>query len=167
MIKKVRENPFLAADIIVGFPGETDDDFSLTCELMEELGFSELHVFPFSPRPGTAAEKMKGRVPERIIGERTEKLRRISKRLHRKYLESWEGREMDFLLEEPLNTGTEGKETSEAPFLCWSATAENYLRIPLFLSDKFIKNSGSSLRGSIVKAVVRRDSEDRFSAYAG
>jgi threonylcarbamoyladenosine tRNA methylthiotransferase MtaB len=54
LLRGARAEPFLAADLIAGFPGETEEDFRATFELAESLGFAKLHVFPFSPRPGTA-----------------------------------------------------------------------------------------------------------------
>ncbi len=62
MIRNTVANASITADVITGFPGETEEDFSLTCEIVEELGFSDLHVFPYSPRPGTSAAYFDGQV---------------------------------------------------------------------------------------------------------
>ncbi len=67
----------LGADVITGFPGETDRDHLLTRSLVEELPFTYLHVFPFSPREGTAAAELGGRVPQRVAGERSRELREL------------------------------------------------------------------------------------------
>jgi threonylcarbamoyladenosine tRNA methylthiotransferase MtaB len=69
----------LGADIITGFPGETDEDHSATVALVEELPFTYLHVFPFSPREGTvAADLVKEMpVPQRVAGERARELREL------------------------------------------------------------------------------------------
>ena len=67
----------LGADIIVGFPGETDDDHALTRALVEELPFTYLHVFPYSAREGTHAAELSGRVPARVAAERSRELREI------------------------------------------------------------------------------------------
>ncbi|MCX7040331.1 MAG: tRNA (N(6)-L-threonylcarbamoyladenosine(37)-C(2))-methylthiotransferase MtaB [Spirochaetes bacterium] len=66
LLRAAKGAPFLAADILVGFPGETEEDHAATRRLIEDVRFSALHVFPFSPRPGTAAAQFKPRVPERI-----------------------------------------------------------------------------------------------------
>jgi threonylcarbamoyladenosine tRNA methylthiotransferase MtaB len=66
---------FIGADIIAGFPGETDEEFRETLLLVEELPFSDLHVFPFSRRAGTRAAGMSGQVPANVIRERGERLR--------------------------------------------------------------------------------------------
>ncbi|HET9948735.1 MAG TPA: MiaB/RimO family radical SAM methylthiotransferase [Longimicrobiales bacterium] len=68
----------LGADVITGFPGETDADHARTRALVEELPFTYLHVFPFSPRDGTAAASLEGRVPQRVAGERARELRALA-----------------------------------------------------------------------------------------
>ncbi len=68
----------LGADVITGFPGETEDDHRATVALVEELPFTSLHVFPFSTRCGTAAPRMKGSVPQSIARERSEELRSLA-----------------------------------------------------------------------------------------
>lgn len=74
-------SPFgLGADIIVGFPGETDADHAATVALVERLPFTYLHVFPFSLRPGTAAERLGGRVDPRVASDRARQLREMAAR---------------------------------------------------------------------------------------
>lgn len=70
----------IGADVIAGFPKETEDHFEETKRFVEEMPFTYLHVFPFSPRPGTKAETMKNQVPERVRGERAKELKEISDR---------------------------------------------------------------------------------------
>lgn len=70
----------LGADIITGFPGETAEDHDATLALVEELPFTYLHVFPFSPRDGTVAVDLPDPVPQRIAGERSRELREIAQR---------------------------------------------------------------------------------------
>ncbi len=67
----------LGADIIAGFPGETPQDHAATRDLVRELPFTYLHVFPFSPREGTPAAGLTGRVPQRVAGERSRELREL------------------------------------------------------------------------------------------
>ena len=74
MLKKAKNNPFLACDIITGFPGETDEDFAQTMKLCDECGFAWIHAFPYSERPGTAAIAMKNKVPQSVSGERAKQL---------------------------------------------------------------------------------------------
>jgi threonylcarbamoyladenosine tRNA methylthiotransferase MtaB len=68
----------LGADVITGFPGETDEDHGATRELIEELPFTYLHVFPFSPRKNTVAEMLPSPVPQRVAGDRARELRTIA-----------------------------------------------------------------------------------------
>jgi len=68
------------ADVIVGFPTETEEDFAQTFEVVEKSPLNWLHVFPYSPRPGTPAEKIKERVPETVVKHRSNMLRRLIER---------------------------------------------------------------------------------------
>jgi len=99
LLREVKPEAFLAADVLIGFPGESEDDFQATRELVGELGFSRLHVFPFSPRPGTAAEKMKEHTPERIRDQRVKELIRLSKELLERYKQRFVGRRVEAILE--------------------------------------------------------------------
>jgi threonylcarbamoyladenosine tRNA methylthiotransferase MtaB len=120
-LRRAKPEPFLAADLIAGFPGESDEDFRATYSLAERLGFAKLHVFPFSPRPGTAAQSMRDRVPERIRGERVRALVELSERLGEHYRRSWEGREVEVVLEDRRLPGPEGQ--------AWEGVSENYLKV--------------------------------------
>ncbi len=71
LLRKAKDNPFIGCDIIAGFPGESEEDFSLTKDLCNQINFSWIHAFPFSPRPGTVAFSMKNQVTENIKSERT------------------------------------------------------------------------------------------------
>jgi len=75
----------LGADVITGFPGETDADHARTRALVEELPFTYLHVFPYSPRDGTAATELSDPVPERVAGERSRELRELAQAKGRAY----------------------------------------------------------------------------------
>ena len=75
----------LGADVITGFPGETDADHEATVRLVEELPFTYLHVFPFSPKDGTAASALPDPVPQRVAGERSRELRALAQEKHRRY----------------------------------------------------------------------------------
>lgn len=98
-LKKVKDNPFLACDIITGFPGETKEDFTNTMELCESCGFAWVHAFPFSERPGTPACTMKNKVPQSESGERAKRLTdwAISSKIN--YLNKFVGKELSAILE--------------------------------------------------------------------
>ncbi len=111
-IRGVRDDPFLACDIIAGFPGETDEEFERTFGLLEELDFAWIHAFPFSPRPGTPAWDMRPRIPERVAGGRTARLIALAHRGKARYIERWTGRTVRMVIEgaaeeEPVHGTTE------------------------------------------------------------
>lgn len=76
-IRKARPDIALSTDIIVGFPGETEDDFAATLALVEEIGFAQAYSFKYSPRPGTPAAKIEEQVPEEEKNERLQRLQRL------------------------------------------------------------------------------------------
>ena len=98
-IKKIRPNIAITTDVIVGFPGETDELFNETVESIKRIGFTELHVFPYSKREGTPAAKMSNQVDGNIKKERVKKLISLSEELKNKYYRSLEGLEEDLLVE--------------------------------------------------------------------
>ena len=89
----------LTTDIIVGFPGETEEDFRKTCEVIEDIGFSHIHTFKYSVRSGTRAERMTDQVPEPIKQERSRIIHSISEENKRKYRQSMTGKEQIVLVE--------------------------------------------------------------------
>ena len=90
-LKGAKQNPFLACDIITGFPGETQADFEQTLSLMKEAGFVKAHAFPFSPRPGTAAASFVPKIPERLKDERVATLNEYSAAAKIAYINSFVG----------------------------------------------------------------------------
>jgi threonylcarbamoyladenosine tRNA methylthiotransferase MtaB len=99
LIKRRLDRPAITADIIVGFPGETDEDFEQTVELSKWAGFSKIHVFPFSVRAGTAGAKLKGRLPADVIKKRAQILRKVSDELAFKFREQFIGQTCEVLIE--------------------------------------------------------------------
>ncbi|HEY9595895.1 MAG TPA: radical SAM protein, partial [Spirochaetia bacterium] len=137
-LRAASRDPFVAADIIVGFPGEADEEFAATRSLVEDLAFAGLHVFPFSARPGTLAARMKPMIPERVRYERARELTAIGKAQAARYAAASVGRVVDVLLE----GGEGGRGTG---------VSDNYL--------KLVVNglpSGSGWGGRIVRARVER-----------
>jgi threonylcarbamoyladenosine tRNA methylthiotransferase MtaB len=116
-VRRLRPDLFLGTDVMVGFPGETEEDFEKTCVFAREMEFAALHVFRFSPRPGTAAARM-GRVPAaRAAAQRSEFLRRLSADLGGRYRERFVGRRVTVVVEENVGRGRQ------------RGTSENYLRV--------------------------------------
>lgn len=93
------KNPAITTDIIAGFPGETEEDFVESLNFMEEIRFSEAHIFPYSPRKGTKAAAMDGQITKKAKNERAKKMIEASKTLHREYVESFVGSEHEVLFE--------------------------------------------------------------------
>lgn len=90
---------FIGADVIAGFPGETETEFASTISLLEELPFSDLHVFPYSSRPGTKAAAMPGHLPPHTIKERAACLRKIAEKKKQTYLDRFVGSRLEVLVQ--------------------------------------------------------------------
>ena len=103
----------LGTDIITGFPGETEKLFLETRQFIQTMPFTYFHVFPFSPRKGTAAAAMKNQVPPKIRIERADILRKIGQEKKTAWLHSWVGETADVLLENRNIQGRMGGLTSE------------------------------------------------------
>ncbi len=99
MLRKIKPDCFLAADIITGFPGETDDDFEQSMELTRQCEFSWVHVFPFSPRPGTEAYSMRPQVPQSVSGERARQLTSLAVEQKKCFLENALGKQFKAIIE--------------------------------------------------------------------
>lgn len=128
-IAKIRElmpDSFLGVDVIVGFPGEGEEEFMETYRLLEEVGASFLHIFPFSERPGTPAVTMPGKVQSRISTERVSRLEELSVRLHRSFAEKFIGSEREVLFESTNHDG-----------LMYGYT-DNYLRVAVPYDERVI-----------------------------
>jgi len=89
----------LTTDIIVGFPGETQEDFDLSCQVVKDIGFSHIHTFKYSTRKGTRAERMPDQVPEKIKNERSEIMRLISLENKHRYRSGLIGKTQEVLVE--------------------------------------------------------------------
>ena len=115
-LREIKDDPFLACDIITGLPGEGDEEFEITRSFLERHGFALMHVFPFSPRPDTALFRAKDRVPENIRDERALVLRNLSAKLNKAYTERQVGKEAEIILE--------GRRTGR-----WHGLTGNYLKL--------------------------------------
>lgn len=98
-VRNSMPDAFIGVDVIVGFPGETDEDFQQTYDLLESLAPAYLHVFPFSERPGTPAAGMPGRVRDDVKTLRAERLGALCAALHRRFCEAYEGSSAEVLFE--------------------------------------------------------------------
>ena len=102
LLKKYYDRPGITTDIIVGFPGETDEEFEETVAFVKEVGFLKVHVFPYSKRDGTYAAKMNEQIAPEIKKERENILIKVCEEVSEKYLESFNGDMEQVLLEEEI-----------------------------------------------------------------
>ena len=107
-IRRIRPNISITTDIIVGFPNENDDDFRDTCDFAKEIGFSKIHVFPYSRRRGTKADLMDNQVKESTKKERVDNLIKISDELEINYLESFINKKVEVLIEQIIDNKSIG-----------------------------------------------------------
>lgn len=125
----------ITTDVIVGFPGETEADFETTCKFAESCGFSKMHIFPFSARKGTPAEKFAGAVTEAVKKERADILGRIDETMHKAFLQAMVGQTAEVLFEQPA-----GEDYFEG-------LTGNYQRV-------FVKSGSRNLGGEILPVKI-------------
>ena len=143
-IRKLKEAlPGLAvtSDVIVGFPGETEDEFMETYNFIKEHKFSELHVFPYSKRTGTPAARMDGQVDEEVKNVRVHKLIELSDQLAKEYASEFEGEVVEIIPEEQFAEG--GQENLYVGY------SDNYLKVVFAGSEDMI---GELVKVKITKA---------------
>lgn len=99
-IRNIRPDISITTDVIVGFPGETEQNFLETYDSCKEINFSKIHVFPYSDREGTVASKMNDKVSTEVKKDRVHRLLELSNQLEEQYCEQFYGKEIDFLIEE-------------------------------------------------------------------
>jgi threonylcarbamoyladenosine tRNA methylthiotransferase MtaB len=110
----------ISSDIIVGFPGETDEEFEHSITLVEELAFSRLHIFRYSRREGTPAEKMTAQIPGPVAQERSRRMHALAADLERRFNSGLVGHTVDVLWETAEDHGDA---------LRWSGLTPNYVRV--------------------------------------
>jgi threonylcarbamoyladenosine tRNA methylthiotransferase MtaB len=136
----------LTTDVIVGFPGENEDDFARTYDLVEMLRFARVHVFPYSPRPDTPAARMAAQVPKNLKTARSRSMRRLGESLAREYHSAFVGRTLPVLWELGSDDGV------------WTGLTDNYLAVKTTTSTqlgnritptKLVKVNGCELQGLV------------------
>lgn len=98
-IRKIRPLISITTDVIVGFPGETEEEFNETIETIKKVEFTKLHVFPYSRRKGTKADEMENQIDERVKKDRVKILMNLSKELEEKYMNKFLNKEVIFIPE--------------------------------------------------------------------
>lgn len=100
LVREKLPAPALTTDVMVGFPGETDEDFEATCRVVETVGFAKVHIFRFSPREGTPAAEFPDQIPEKTKKDRARTLDAVAERTRRQYVNSLFGRQLQVLWED-------------------------------------------------------------------
>lgn len=129
-VRKNLDNPAISTDVMVGFFGETEGDFVKSCEFVEKVGFSKLHVFPYSVRRGTRAENFEGAVSPEEKDRRCAEMIKIGNRMTEKFLESQIGLCTDVLFERPCGGGL------------YEGFTKNYVKV--------VKKSDTDISGKIL-----------------
>lgn len=130
VLKTWYKDPALTTDIIVGFPGETQEEFADSCEIVRKAGFADVHIFKFSRRSGTPADKMADQVTEAVKTERSHELARVCEAVRKDFLSCYEGRNVEVLFEKC-------SERDGKPF--YEGYTPEYLRVCI-PSDEDLKN---------------------------
>ena len=134
-IRKVSPDIAITTDVIVGFPGESEENYLETKKLIEQVEFAELHVFPFSARLGTAAYNFPEQIDSQTKSRRVNELIALSKKLEEEYRNKFKGQSLDVILEERNKVSHK-----------LSGFTSNYLKLSADLPDEYI--------GKIVKLKV-------------
>ena len=134
----------ITTDIIVGFPGETDEMFENGYRFIEEIQFSKLHVFPYSKRTGTPAAKMDDQIPEEIKEQRVHRLIELSDRMSRDYAEKFVGQVLEVIPEEEVK--------DEPGSGLYAGFSDNYIKVAFPASEKLV--------GKICKVKIEKPGSD-------
>ena len=102
ILREYFEHPAITTDVIVGFPGESEEEFLQTRKFLERIHFYEMHVFKYSMRRGTKAAEMRGQIPEPVKAGRSEDLIALGEKMSQEFREYYIGSEAEILIEEPF-----------------------------------------------------------------
>lgn len=141
-LRNVRPDAAICTDIMVGFPGETDADFESTMGFVEKIDFAQMHVFKYSRRPGTKADKMPNQVDEELKNSRSEALISLGNKLSLKFNETLVGKTMEVLVERKC-----GQDEN-----LWEGHTDNYVTV------RFC--GGENLSNTLVNVNVTRAETD-------
>jgi threonylcarbamoyladenosine tRNA methylthiotransferase MtaB len=150
--------PAITTDVIVGFPGETDAEFNETLATSRAVGFSKIHIFPFSARRGTPAADMQNQVPKHVQQIRSRELAAVEKELREAYYGRLLGRQLRVLVESRLE-GAEreaGSAVARQERGWWTGTACRYATVEL--------PAGRQAEGRFVEVVAGETCGERIIA---
>jgi len=151
-LRSGRPDLALSTDLIVGYPGESDEDFQATLDLVEEICFAQAFSFKYSPRPGTPAASAAGQVAERVKSERLAALQLLLARQQREFNEACVGRVLPVLFEKPGRH--EGQLVGRTPYLQSVHVAAAAERIGEIVPALISGASANSLSGSLAEVIA-------------
>jgi tRNA-2-methylthio-N6-dimethylallyladenosine synthase len=146
-LRAARRDLALSTDLIVGFPGESDDDFRATLDLAGEIGFAQAFSFKYSPRPGTPAATAPGRVPDAVKSERLAVLQQLLRQQQRAFNQACIGRVLPVLLEKPGRHA--GQLVGRSPYLQSVHLTANGERVGDIVAVTISQASRNSLSGVV------------------
>ncbi len=132
LLRRYFPNCGITADLITGFPGETEEEFSKTLDFLEKCRFSHVHVFPYSVRKGTPAAAMENQVPKSVKHSRAKKAAAVAEKTEEEFLDMQLGKTLDVLFEQEENG-------------IWSGHTSNYL---------LVKAPGSELKNKVLPVEI-------------
>ena len=145
ILRKYYDNPAITTDVIVGFPGETEEDFKITKAFVEKVHFYEMHIFKYSRRKGTVADTMPDQVDDKIKTARSNELIELANEMSAQYRSTYADSDLSVLIEEKQNIA--GKEY-------YTGYTPNYIRVMIsaeeFDKENVCSNSGN---GNIINNI--------------
>ena len=111
LLRRYFDAPAITTDLIVGFPGETEEEFVQTLDFIQKCAFSAMHMFPYSKRPGTPAAKMPGQVLKSVKEERAHRAAQVAQAMERAYLDQFVGQTLEVLFEQQRDGAWRGYTT--------------------------------------------------------
>ena len=121
----------MTTDIIVGFPGETEDEWQQTMETVESIGFGHIHIFSFSPREGTKAARLPNPVADDIVRQRSQQLHALADKMKQAIMSQQLGKQLDVLWESP-------KAVAGSDTIRYTGYTPNFLRVETMLDNGVI-----------------------------
>lgn len=161
ILREYFDNPAITTDVIVGFPAETQEEFEVTKKFLSDIRFYEMHIFKYSRRRGTVADKMDNQIDEKIKTKRSAELIELEQKMSKEYREGYIGKNVDVLIEEKVTI--DGIDY-------YSGYTKNYIRVvvPVISLENSlsIKSEDTSVVNTIVEVKCDRLSEDGVTLIA-
>lgn len=142
LLRKYFEHPALTTDVIVGFPGETEEEFEDSRAFVDKVNFYETHIFKYSRREGTKAAAMDNQIPEKVKSKRSAAMIAMGQKKQALFEESYRGKTVEILMEEEVSIDGE---------TCWIGHTKEYIKVAL--------KSEENLENQLVKCVLGEDSQ--------